>query len=139
MRRDRDMENQNKTKNRIFFWKSQIWKSRDKIENIPSLQAALESGQDTYTHSPFSFSPALNCDSQVFSFHSEGQIFSILLIWVCLVSYIVTSILFFPDTSNLLWATHHTVSFWVKCAYNESRYPLDMWSACNCELIQRRM
>ena len=44
-----------------------------------------------------------------------------------------------PDTSSLLQATERTARWWVKCAKFKSRYPYDVWSACNSERMQSRM
>ena len=44
-----------------------------------------------------------------------------------------------PDTYNLLQATEHTVIWWLQCAWNESRYQLDVWTGCKSKIIQNSM
>jgi hypothetical protein len=71
----------------------EILKMYIREENIPFWQAALVSGQNTYTHSPLADTPVLRSETHEYNFHAEGQPF-----WTScgdfLVSFIVTSLPF---------------------------------------------
>jgi hypothetical protein len=45
------------------------------MENIPFLQAALVSDQNTFTHSSLTETPAFYFDSNEFNFHAKSQPF----------------------------------------------------------------
>jgi len=73
------MDKQDEANSRLSFFLLTILKigckSKEGIENIPFLQAALVSGHNTYTHSPFADTPGLYPDSHEFNFRAEDQPF----------------------------------------------------------------
>jgi hypothetical protein len=85
-----------------------VWKSKEGIENTSFLQAALVSGQKTYT---YSYNPkvVLYSESHEFNFHAESQPF-----WISfghyLVSYIIMSLKF------SVWHLKFFTSYRTHCA-----------------------
>jgi len=50
-------------------------KFKEMMENIPFIQAALESGQNTFTHSPLADTNTLHSGRHELNFHFEIQAF----------------------------------------------------------------